>query len=135
MPLDNASARSLIWTGLCNVAVRALETERSNWYSIASGKHVRTPWNTYPLRIDACKSEDVGRDEGEADPYQRRVGGSESTRHGNASYVTSRQAGEKRRGCPGQGLRGGTLAAEHACSTPWSKWRAQTQTVPAPPKA
>ena len=43
MPLDqttsdNASARSLIWTGLRNVAVRALETERSNWYSVASGK-------------------------------------------------------------------------------------------------
>ena len=33
----------------------------------------------------------------------------------------------------GEGERGGTLAAaEHACSTPWSKWRAQTQTVDAP---
>ena len=43
MPLDqttsdNASAQSLMWTGLRNVAVRALETERSNWYSIASEK-------------------------------------------------------------------------------------------------
>ena len=43
MPLDqktsdNASARSLIWTGQCKVAVQALETEKSNWYSVASGK-------------------------------------------------------------------------------------------------
>ena len=138
MPLDqttsdNASARSLIWTGLRNVAVRpwkqrgrtgtqsrpgklvrtprltgspwmrlsvrkTYELRWPNSVSIAPGKHLRTPWNTYPPRIDACKSEDVVRDEGQADPYQRRVGGSESTGHGNASNVTSGQAREKRKG-------------------------------------
>ena len=92
------------------------------------GKLVRTPWNTYPPRIGACKSDDAGRDEGEADPYEMRVGGSESTGHGNASHVTSGQAGENEGGCPRQGLRGGTLAAaEHACSTPWSKWSAECE--------
>ena len=38
----------------------------------------------------------------------------------------------EREGAPGEGLRGGTLAAaEHACTTPWSKVRGQELTVPA----
>ena len=59
--------------------------------SNADGRHVRLLWNTYPPRVDTCKSEDVGKDVGEADPYQRWAGGSESTGRGNASYVTSGQ--------------------------------------------
>ena len=97
---ENSSGRPGL-TGSPWMRLSMRKTYESRWpnsVSIAPGKHVRTPWNTYPPRIDACKSEDVGRDEGEADPYERRVGGSESTGHGNASYVTSGQPGEKRKG-------------------------------------
>ena len=48
---------------------------------------------------------------------------------GNASYRRqSRTARGVRRGAPGEGERGGTLAAaEHACSTPRSKWSAECE--------
>ena len=79
-------------------------------------------------RIHVLRKENVGPEEGEsgstgsADPQAAHPRNEEE-----ASYRRqSRTATGGRRGCPGEGLARRTLAAaEHARSTPKSKWRAQ----------
>ena len=94
-------------------------------YSIAPWKHVRTPRLTFSPRVGELDDEHVLEDEGRTDPT--RIRRRQPSEREEASYRRQRTR-TRRRGAPGEGERGGTLAAaEHAYSTPKSKWSAESE--------
>ena len=82
----------------------------------------------YIARIDEHKKDDVEAGEGKADPLSVDPQAAHLGVRRRLTKEQCQRARGGRRGCPGWTSEEATLAAaEHACSTPRSKWSAERQ--------